>query len=147
MINAHGGIRKEVNIMSKNKKNIKNEEIRLEELNNEEIVNNEDNIINDENNEIVENKLEELNNEENVNNEIVENIEGAIEEKIIRGIVTCDKLNVRKEANKSADIITVIPKDLVLTILDTDTSEDFYKVLIGDVEGYCMKQFITIAVE
>ena len=105
--------------MSKNKKNIKGEE----------------------------NKLKELNNEENVNNEIVENTDNVIEEKIIRGIVTCDKLNVRKEANKSADIITVVPKDLVLTILDTNISEDFYKVLIGDVEGYCMKQFITIAVE
>lgn len=82
-------------------------------------------------------------------NEIVEeNIEPEIiEEKIIKGTVLCDKLNVRKEAKKDAAVLTIIPKDLILTISDVDASPDFYKVLIGEVEGYCMKKFIAILAE
>lgn len=68
-------------------------------------------------------------------------------EKIIRGTVICNKLNVRKEANKDSEVLTIIPKDLVLTICDTDSSPDFYKVLIGEIEGYCIKKFIAVIVE
>jgi len=83
--------------------------------------------------------------EENIEPEVLEEV---IEpKKIIRGIVICDKLNVRKEANKDSEILTVIPKDLVLTICDVDLSSDFYKVLIGEIEGYCMKNFIAIIAE
>ena len=84
--------------------------------------------------------VEEIKEETTESNEIVE-------EKIIKGVVICDKLNVRKEAKKDAEILTIISKDLVLTISDIDASPDFYKVLIGEVEGYCMKKFIAILAE
>jgi len=93
--------------------------------------------------------VEEIKEETTESNEIVEeNIEPeVIEEKIIKGVVICDKLNVRKEAKKDAEILTIISKDLVLTISDIDASPDFYKVLIGEIEGYCMKKFIAILAE
>lgn len=91
--------------------------------------------------EIVEPEIIEEATELEVANKVVE------PEKIIRGTVICDKLNLRKEADKNSEVLTIIPKDLILTICDTDTSPDFYKVLVGDLEGYCMKQFIAIIAE
>lgn len=55
-------------------------------------------------------------------------------------VVNCDALRVRYTALTSAAVITTIPKDTEVVINGVDG--DFYKVKVGDVEGYCMKQFI-----
>ena len=63
----------------------------------------------------------------------------------VLGVVTgCNLLNVRSQPEADSDVITVIPIDSVITISDVNASQDFYKVLVGDLEGYCMKKFIKI---
>lgn len=65
----------------------------------------------------------------------------------VRGIVNCDLLNVRKEPNVDAEVVTMLPKDSVVTISDVNATEYFYKVLVGETEGYCMKEFMAIVAE
>ena len=82
-------------------------------------------------------------------NEIIENSsEETIDEDIVLevlGVVTgCNLLNVRSQPEADSDVITVIPIDSIVTISNINASQDFYKVLIGDLEGYCMKKFIKI---
>ena len=108
--------------------------------------------------ETVKNQVEEVVNE-NINSteeivnefvdETVENSSKEITEEDIvlevLGVVTgCNLLNVRSQPEADSDVITVIPIDSIVTISDINASQDFYKVLVGDLEGYCMKKFIKI---
>jgi hypothetical protein len=60
------------------------------------------------------------------------------------GVVNIPRLNVRAEAKGDADIITVIKKDTEVVIDRCSSTEEFYKVIVDNVEGYCMKKFINI---
>lgn len=64
----------------------------------------------------------------------------------LTGIVAgCEKLYVRKKANKDSEPLCVINKGAEVVIDTTKTSKDFYKVCTSaGVEGYCMKKFISI---
>lgn len=63
----------------------------------------------------------------------------------VLGIVTgCNLLNVRSKPEPNSEVLTIIPIDSVITISDVNASQDFYKILVGDLEGYCMKKFIKI---
>ena len=81
--------------------------------------------------------------------EVEENQNGVaeIEPEVLTGVVTAAKLNVRELPNKASDVVCVISKDDVITIV-TDTSqtyEDFYEVCTADGKlGFCMKQFIKL---
>ncbi len=85
--------------------------------------------------------------EENI--EIVQNVEttteNVVEEKNLIGIVTgCELLNVRSKPELNAEVLTIIPEESLVTIIDVNTSLDFYEILIGDLKGFCMKKFIKI---
>lgn len=57
----------------------------------------------------------------------------------------CEKLYVRKEGNKDAEPIATINRADEVVIYLENSTEYFYRVKTSDgVEGYCMKQFITI---
>lgn len=60
-------------------------------------------------------------------------------------IKDCNKLNVRKDPNKESKVLCVIDKNTEFTVNLTKSTEDFYKVTLSNgVEGYCMKEFISI---
>ena len=63
-------------------------------------------------------------------------------------VVKCEKLNVRKEASKTSEVVCVIGKGTALTVSITKSTEDFYKVYTMNnevlVEGYCVKEYIKI---
>lgn len=94
---------------------------------------------------------------ENITNEIIDDVTDSnnepvdepVDEPIVKetaikeGKVSCAKLNVRSDASKDADIVFVIVKDNVVSILD-DSDEVFYKISYDDNEGYCMKEFIEL---
>ena len=65
----------------------------------------------------------------------------------VAGYVNVAKLNVREEADRNADILTVISKGTGVGINLEKSTEDFYCVnVIVDCElttGYCVKEFIT----
>lgn len=64
---------------------------------------------------------------------------------VITGVVVnCPTLRIRTEPSKEGEVITTVPALAQLTIdLDMST-EDWFKVCYGgDIEGYCMKNFIA----
>ena len=75
--------------------------------------------------------------------EVVE--EPVAPKKEILGVVTeCVILNVRKEPNADAEIVTKILLGTEVMVDETESTEDFYKICTGSgAEGYCMKQFIN----
>ena len=64
----------------------------------------------------------------------------------ITGVVTgCGELRVRVAPNTNADILCKIEKDSEVQIIESESTEEFYKVITeAGAEGYCMKKFITI---
>ena len=79
--------------------------------------------------------------------EPVEEVEELIEEvETVTGVVSgCERLNLRKEASKDSDILSVLNKGTELVVSSEESTDEFYKVVTeAGVEGYCMKKFITI---
>lgn len=96
--------------------------------------------------------------DETKDNKSIQNDEPEIEddEKIVMHLeeatVSCkNKLNVRKEPSKNSEVLCVINKDTQVAVDIVNSTDDFYKVIIDHnnklVEGYCMKQFITVKQE
>ena len=143
--------------MAKKKTNRKGEI----KMTNEEIKNTEE-VVNDTIETAASNEGEEDTNNETETTEVIVNNNEAVTEpvketedpevkpevivhNIIEGMVEgCARLNVRKEASKTADIVYTINKgDLVIVDL-TNSTYDFYKVVAPNFEGYCVKDFIEI---
>ena len=72
------------------------------------------------------------------------------EPEVTVGVVSnCKMLNVRAEADKKADILCIINVGDEVEIIEEDSTDEFYYVIAGknrqvSVEGFCMKDFITI---
>lgn len=61
-------------------------------------------------------------------------------------VASCEKLNVRTEADVKSEILKIIDVGTRVKIID-DQNEDFYKVTIKRAKdefltGYCMKKYI-----
>lgn len=80
------------------------------------------------------------------NKEIVGTFKNETETVMASGVVTdCRKLNIRKEPDPNADVISVIPVSTEVIIDVEASTDDFYKVCIAaGVEGFCMKKYIAI---
>ena len=59
-------------------------------------------------------------------------------------VINCSKLNVRKEPNKESDAIGVLNNGVFVIVELENSTEDFYKVRTAGVQGYCMKNYISI---
>lgn len=101
-------------------------------------------------NEIVEQNSEAIN---EVAKPAVENIEQTVVsvnvEVLPKGIVNCERLNVRKGPSKDTEVLCVIKKDEEVMLFNEQiepiTREEFYKVCTASgIEGYCMKKFINV---
>lgn len=64
--------------------------------------------------------------------------------KIIGTVESCGQLRVRKEPNKEADVIGIIPCGSVVELLNDDIINGFYSVHTETGDGYCMTDFINI---
>ena len=84
---------------------------------------------------------------ENIEQEVEKEVEKELD-KFTKGTVKAGKLNVRKEANKEADVLTIISKGTGVEINLTKSTEDFYcvKVLVNAelTTGYVMKEFVNV---
>ncbi len=67
-------------------------------------------------------------------------------EDVKMGFVTnCKKLNVREEPKKDSAIVCEVDYQTELMIDENESTEEFYKVFTAaGIEGFCMKNFITI---
>ena len=68
---------------------------------------------------------------------------------IIGTVINCEKLNIRADASKSAEVLCVINKGEKVEICEEESTDDWYAVICGkdkevSVEGYCMRSFILI---
>ena len=80
-----------------------------------------------------------------VEEEVIETKELPVPVKPIIGVVTeCAKLNVRKEPSKDAAVLRTILLATEVVINEEESTEDFYKVYVGGLSGFCMKKFINI---
>jgi uncharacterized protein YgiM (DUF1202 family) len=74
--------------------------------------------------------------------EIVEPVE---KHEDVFGTVNCSLLNVRTEPKADAEILMTIEHGTKITISESESTEDFYKVYNSSgIEGFCMKEFIKI---
>ena len=64
----------------------------------------------------------------------------------IDGIVSgCKRLNVRKEASLTGEIVCEVAVGTTLMIDQSESTDEWFKVYAETgVEGYCMKNFVTI---
>ena len=60
-----------------------------------------------------------------------------------QGVVTASALNCRVEPTTKSSVITVYPRNTVLTILGSN-EDSWYKVTDGRVQGWCHKNYIKI---
>ncbi len=67
------------------------------------------------------------------------------EEEIVKGVVSnCSRLNVREEASMKSSVLKVIDSGTEVEVLGTLVENQFYKVKIDDVIGFCVKDFIEL---
>ena len=61
------------------------------------------------------------------------------------GIVTANKLNIRKLPALNAEVVAVVDKNTTLMIdPEYETVEWFKVVTAAGIEGYCMKKFVEV---
>lgn len=78
---------------------------------------------------------------------VEEVVEEVVEEstKPVYGVVNCSKLNVRKKPNKASEPLCVVEAQTELLIDMDESTVEWYSVTTPNgVEGFCMKQFITV---
>ena len=100
---------------------------------------------------IVEEAAEQETSVEEVVNDIVEESSEAESEEIVEPIIKegivggCSKLNVRAEANLTADVVTVLDADTKVVVYPEFSNDEFYKIkTIDGLDGYCKTDFIWI---
>lgn len=90
--------------------------------------------------ETVEEPIETIEEVEEIVEEPVETIE-EVPEQEVKATVIAGKLNVRKEPNSNAEIVMVVNKNDVFTVLDE--VDNYYFIKINDnISGYCVKDFM-----
>lgn len=78
-----------------------------------------------------------------INEEKNQGIESSVDD--IGVVVNCIKLNVRKEPDKTSNIIQIIDALTEVRVITKDSTYNFYKVILpSGIEGYCMKKFIEL---
>ena len=67
-------------------------------------------------------------------------------DKLIPGVVTdCLRLNVRKEADRNAEVVTVLDALSEVMVDMGESTDEFYNVCTAaGIEGFCMKKYIAI---
>lgn len=63
--------------------------------------------------------------------------------KKVFGKVVNGKLNLRQRPTLESNVIKVLENGTTVQVLSSKNGQ-FLKVLVGDVEGYCMKNFIEV---
>lgn len=114
-----------------------------EEVPAEEVIEETTNVAPAEENEVTEETVIETSTEEVVVEEVIDQCD-----ETTHGVVIADRLNVRKEADRDGDVVTIISKGTGVEVNLTKSTEEFYHVtvLVNNefVDAYCVKEFIEI---
>lgn len=73
-------------------------------------------------------------------------VEDKVEKKPLRGVTTKTfLLNVRKEPDINSEIIYRLDYSSLVMIDEESSTDEWYKIRTSNnIEGYCMKEYITI---
>lgn len=73
-------------------------------------------------------------------------VEDKVEKKPLRGVTTKTfLLNVRKEPDINSEIIYRLDYSSLVMIDEENSTDEWYKIRTSNnIEGYCMKEYITI---
>lgn len=81
----------------------------------------------------------------NLNNTSDFNLANSFDNLYLGQVYNCEKLNVRKQANKDSEVVEIIQKDDIVNVYLNESTDDFYRVFTkSNSFGYCMKKFIKI---
>lgn len=85
--------------------------------------------------------------EEAVNVEELLEIEDAVEEETVVGVVIgCEKLNIRKGPAINSDVLCTVPVNAVLVIDVNESINEWYSVITeSGCNGYCMKKYVKVS--
>ena len=87
---------------------------------------------------------EHINEELEIDEKVVD-LDDAIKEEPLIGVVKCKKLNVRKNPNLESEILMTVTEGDNVELNIKASNREFYKVLTeSKEEGFCMKKFISI---
>lgn len=96
----------------------------------------------------VESTEESVENLDIIDPEMEEKVEEAIPETIKGKVVNCEMVNVRVEPSPSAQIITIIYADSIVTVYPEKSTDRFYAVRTEEgIPGYINRDFIITFVE
>lgn len=79
--------------------------------------------------------------------EQIEETKEIIKKEVIIGVVTgCNKLNVRKSPSPKADKVATVEADSKLMIDMDESTAEYYKVYTeSGIDGYCVKEYVTVS--
>ena len=63
---------------------------------------------------------------------------------VVGKVCNCTLLNVRENPSLNAKILLTIKNDSTVLVDPAESTDEWYKVIVNDQEGFCMKQFITL---
>ena len=94
---------------------------------------------------IPEESEDEKENKDEVKNDNTPIVPEENKEEIVKGVVSnCSRLNVREEASTKSSVLKVIDSGTEVEVLGTLVENQFYKVKIDDIIGFCVKDFIEL---
>lgn len=59
-------------------------------------------------------------------------------------VVNCERLNVRKQPNDKSEVLSIINKSDEVNVDLNVNNDQWFKVVVSDSEGYCMKNYINV---
>ena len=90
----------------------------------------------------VEEEITEVNESEEVTKEATKEADSTV----VGYVSGCLKLNIREEGYPGANIVCVVPEKTALLIEVAESNDEWYKVYTETgMEGFCMKQYVTLS--
>lgn len=65
-------------------------------------------------------------------------------ESIFGTVYDCKNLNIRKHPNTNSQILFTVSKGTKIKIDVESSTAEWYKILVNDQEGFCMKKYISL---
>ena len=90
----------------------------------------------------VEEEIAEVNESEEVTKEVTKEADSTV----VGYVSGCLKLNIREEGYPGANVVCVVPEKTALLIEVSESNDEWYKVYTETgMEGFCMKQYVTLS--
>lgn len=59
-------------------------------------------------------------------------------------VVGCKSLRVRKTGSQQGEIVGFVNEGAKVSVKESESNDEFYKIKFENLEGYCMKKFIKV---